>query len=58
MPPFTDMPLFVEEFGPPEPPGTTIAVEGGVRLAREYVAVFFAPQLTGVDQPLLNDPAP
>ena len=55
---FTDIPLFIEKLGLPEPPGTTIGAERGVQLTREYVAAFFALHLKGIDQPILNGPAP
>ncbi|MFI1104606.1 alpha/beta hydrolase family protein [Streptomyces melanogenes] len=53
---FTDIPLFVEKFGLPQPPGTTIGAERGVQLTRTYVAAFFDLQLRGIDRPILDGP--
>ncbi|MFJ5880042.1 alpha/beta hydrolase family protein [Kitasatospora cineracea] len=55
---FTDNPLFVEAFGLPAQPGTTIRAERGIELTRRYVAAFFDLQLKGVPQPLLDGPDP
>ncbi|MFK8845147.1 hypothetical protein [Streptomyces sp. Ac-502] len=35
-----------------------IGAERGVQLTREYVAAFFALQLKGIDQPILDGPTP
>ncbi|MFC4959731.1 alpha/beta hydrolase family protein [Streptomyces mauvecolor] len=53
---FTDNPLFFEELGLPEPPGTTITAARGVELTRKYVAAFFDLHLKGIDRPVLDGP--
>ncbi|MFF4185263.1 alpha/beta hydrolase family protein [Streptomyces sp. NPDC001691] len=55
---FTDNPLFFEKLGLPEPPGTTISAERGIRLTDTYVRAFFDLHLKGIDQPILNGPTP
>ncbi|MFG2692965.1 alpha/beta hydrolase family protein [Kitasatospora sp. NPDC048407] len=54
---FTDNPLFFEELGIPQPPGTTMTAARGIQLTRQYVAAFFDLHLKGIPQPALDGPA-
>lgn len=54
---FTDLPLFLDEFGIPRAPGTTMSPRRGADLTRQYVLAFFDQQLKGVDRPLLDGPS-
>ncbi|MDH6139714.1 dienelactone hydrolase [Kitasatospora sp. GP30] len=53
---FTDNQLLLNDFGYPNPPGTTMPAERGIELTREYVAAFFDLQLKGIPQPILDGP--
>ncbi|WP_033219207.1 alpha/beta hydrolase family protein [Kitasatospora phosalacinea] len=54
---FTDLPVLLDALGIPDE-GRTVPAQRALRLTRAYVVAFFDLHLKGVEQPLLDGPAP